>query len=375
MFFYIGQECPIKSVEKVAENLFLDKGWKCDNINGLNYWYKGYSTDCVLSSNIKEIINGYKANGKYVIVSEMGDIHHPLLRGFPLYTNQKGILSNIPLTELNMVNYSQPFITRKSNISLEEASIQINEVLKENVVNFFRYNKIDKLNVLFSGGIDTLTVWSLVDSLGHDYDFHLPVPSSFKSLGRNQEYQSDLMDLCSKKFWSYNLTSCYTKENWYITGFYSERIQLREVTQGHAIANYVGKNLHEIPTIKDYLYYFLQRPDKKINYAPTLTNEQDLLDYCNGTIYYDYQMWHIDNNYHFSPFYDIRITDIVNQLSLEDIVSNALNVIIQKNIIKYNRPDFLQLLADYKNAGNVYANYEKNFSKIILRENITKYIP
>ena len=84
-------------------------------------------------------------------------------------------------------------------------------------------------------------------------------------------------------------------------------------------------------------------------------------------------MWHIDNNYHFSPFYDIRITDIVNQLSLEDIVSNALNVIIQKNIIKYNRPNFLQLLSDYKNEGNVWANYKKKFSKITLRENINKY--
>ena len=373
MFFYIGQECPIKSVDKVTENLFLDKGWKCEKINDVNYWYKGYSTDCILSNHVKEIIDGYNANGKYAIVSERGDIYHPLLRGFPLYTNQKGIKTNMPLPKLDLVNCSTS-IKRKSNITLEEASIQINEVLRENVVNFFKYNKIDKLNVLFTGGIDTLTVWSLVDSLGHDYDFHLPVPSSFKSLGRNQEYQSDLMDLCSKKFWSYNLTSCYTKENWYITGFYSERIQLREVTQGHAIANYVGKKLHEITTSKDYLYHFLQRPILKINNAPTLTNEQDLLDHCNESVYYDYQMWHIDNNYHFSPFYDIRITDIVNQLSLDDILSNALNVIIQKNIIKYNRPDFLQLLSDYKNEGNVFDNYKKNFSKITLRENINKYI-
>jgi len=374
MFFYIGQDCPIKSADKVADKLFLDKGWNCQNVNAVNYWYKGYSTDCVLSEHITEIVGGYKPNGKYAVISERGDIYHPLLRGFPVYTDKENIKTNIPLDNLVDDYYDTCKIKRTSTISLEEASIQINEVLKDNVVNFFRYNKIDKLNVLFSAGIDTLTVWSIVDSLGYDYDLHIHTPKPGNHFGVKQEYQSDLIDLCRKKFWGYTMTSCYTKENWYITGFYSERIQLREVTQGHAIANYVGKKLHEIPTRKDYLYYFLQRPNRKINKEPTLTNEQDLLDHCNQSVYYDHQMWHIDNNYHFSPFYDIRITNIVNQLSLDDIVSNALNAIIQKNIIKYNRPEFLQLLSDYKNTGNIWANYKKNFSKITLRENINKLI-
>ena len=49
MFFYIGQDCPIKSVSKVAENLFLDKGWNSKIVNDVSYWYKGYSTECLLS--------------------------------------------------------------------------------------------------------------------------------------------------------------------------------------------------------------------------------------------------------------------------------------------------------------------------------------
>lgn len=374
MFFYIGQDCSIKSVDKVADNLFLDKGWKCQNINNINYWYKGYSTECVLEDRISYIIDDYKPNGKWAVISESGDLYYPILRGFPVYKNKHGTKTNIPLPNLDVDNYNTFKMTKVTNLSLEEASKHINEILTENIKNFLNYNKIEKLNVLFSAGIDTLTVWSIVDNLGLDYNLHITTPKSKNLFGVKQEYESDLIDLCRQKFWGYKMTSCYVKENWYITGFYSERVQLREVSQGHVIANYMNKKLCEISNKSDYLYYFLQRPNSKVNNYPKYDNEQDVLDWCNESVFYDHQMWHIDNNYHFSPFNDLRITEVMNQLSLTDIVSNALNATIQKNIINYNRPDFLQLLSDYKNEGPVWANYRKNFSKIILRENINKFI-
>lgn len=374
MFFYIGPDSPIKSVIKVTDNLFLDQGWKVKDIKGTNHWYKGYSTDCVLDESIDEIVEGYKPNGKYAVISERGHIYHPILRGFPIYTDHKKIRTNIPLPNLDMERYPGHKIYKKNKITLEKASQQINEVLKENVQNFFKYNKIEKLNVLFSAGIDTLTVWSIVDSLGFDYNLYINTPKFNDSFRVTQEYQSDLIDVCRDKFWGYKLTSCYIKENWYITGFYSERVQLREVSQGHTIANYLGKNLYQIPNKKDYLYYFLQRPNNKINLEPKFHNEQDVLDWCNGSVFYDHQMWHIDNNYHFSPFNDLRITEIVNQLSLDDIVSNSLNALIQKNIIEYNRPDFISLLSNYKNEKDIWGNYRKNFKQIILRDSINKFI-
>jgi len=374
MFFYIGPDCPIESVTKVADNLFLDKGWKVQNINNMNYWYKGYSMECVLDQHVDSIIQGYKPNGKYAIISEAGEIFHPVLRGFPIYTDTDKIKTNIPLPKLVDHHYDTHKIKKTTTITLEEASYQINQVLRENVVNFFKFNKIEKLNVLFSAGIDTLTVWSIVDHLNYDYNLHIHVAKINNRFGVKQEYQSDLIDMCREKFWGYKMTSCFNEENWYITGFYSERMQLREVTQGHTIANYVGKKLHEIPNKQNYLYFFLQRPSNRLNNQPTFVDEQDVFDWCNQSIFNDYQMWHIDNNYHFSPFNDIRITEIVNQLSLDDIVHNALNATIQKNIIKYNRPDFLTLLSDYKNEGNIWSNYKKNFSKITLRDSINKFI-
>ena len=375
MFFYIGKDCPIKSVEKKTDNIFLDQGWQKYTENNNDYWYKGYSTDCVLQDNVDKIIKGYKPAGKWAVISSSGNIYHPVLRGFPLYSNGQHI-TNIPLDNFEYVSYDTLKITKTDNITLEQASEKINEILKENVINFFKYNTLDRLNVLFSGGIDTLTVWAIIDNLGYEYNLHIHTPkaNSNNKFGVLQEYKSDLIDLCRKKFWGYKMTSCFLQSNYYATGFYSERMQIREVTQGHAIANFKGSKLNELPKNTDYLYWFLQRPKAKINKQPKLTTQNEVIDYCNDSIFYDHQMWHIDNNYHFSPFFDIRITEVMNCLSLDDIISNALTANIQKNIIKLNRPDFLQILSDYKNERNVWANYYKNFNKIVLNDKIKKII-
>jgi hypothetical protein len=374
MFFYIGQNCPLVSMEKKTDTIFLDKGWKQTNIDNIDYWYKGYSTDCILSETINEIVEGYKPAGKWAAISSMGDIYHPILRGFPVYANADA-KTNIPFDNYSDVYYDTFLFDRPETlITLEEASKEINDILQENIKNFFKYNTFDKLRVLFSGGIDTLSLWSILDNLGYDYDLYIHQPKAKNFFGVKQEYESDLIDLCRHKFWGYKMTSCFSDENYYLTGFYSERIQLREVTQGHAIANYKNKTLHDLPKKTDYLYWFLQRQTNKINNEPKFTTEKEVLDWCNKSVFYDHQMWHIDNNYHFSPFNDLRITQVMNKLSLDDIVTNALDATIQKNIIRYNRSDFLQILSDYKNERDIWSNYRKNFSKINLRSSIKTFI-
>jgi hypothetical protein len=373
MFFYAGNSCPIKSLDQKSENLYLDKGWQYYKGKYDTYWYKGYSTECSLEHSIEKIIDGYKPAGKWAIISSAGIIYFPLLRGFPLYSN--GIdYTNMPLPEYEYVGYDTPSLKIGEQITITEASKKINDILKENVINFFKYNNFNKLHVLYSAGIDSLTVWSIVDSLEYDYDLYIHKPKPKDIFGVKQEYESDLIDLCRKKFWGYKMTSCYSNPNVYLTGFYSERMQLREVSQGHVIANYKQGTLSKLPKKTDYLYGFLQRPENKINNYPVFDNLYQVMDWCNTSVFHDNQMWHIDNNYHFSPFYDIRITQVVNQLSLDDIIQNALTAIIQKNIIQSNRPDFISLLSDYKNEGNIWANFNKNFDKIYLRPEITKYI-
>jgi hypothetical protein len=68
----------------------------------------------------------------------------------------------------------------------------------------------------------------------------------------------------------------------------------------------------------------------------------------------------------FSPFFDIRITDTMMQLSIDDITKNSTNGIIQKKIVKRFNPQLLLILSDYKNEKSVFANFRKNFNLIKL---------
>ena len=378
MFFYIGNNCPIKSLIQVSSNIFIDQGWLIKVYNGQIVYYKGYSTECILGESIEKILQGYKPAGKWAVITNQGSIYYPKIRSFPIYNNGTN-RTNIPLEGYDVEIYDIEKITRPDiKISLDSAAFKINDILTNNVHNFLKYNNVDTLRVLYSAGLDSLTVWSIVDNLGYPYDLYVHIPkgnSTHKDIfGVKQEYESDLIPLLRKKFWGYKMTSCFKNKNWYTTGFYSERFQLREVSTGHAFANYYNKNLWDIPKKSDYLYHFLQRPECKKNTAPKFSNESDLLDWCNESVYYDYQMWHIDNNFHFSPFCDIRITEVINQLSLEDIITNALTACIQKKIIQLNNEAFLTLLGDYKNSGPMWHNFTKNFKNITLKSRINEYI-
>ena len=64
MFFFIGDNLPLTSLEKVENRLYLDKGWS--NTDGI--WYKGYSTDCKLADNLDNILQGYQPAGKWCVI-------------------------------------------------------------------------------------------------------------------------------------------------------------------------------------------------------------------------------------------------------------------------------------------------------------------
>lgn len=370
MFFYIGTDCPFVSMIEVESGLFLDQGW--ESINGI--YYKGYSTDCVLAENLYDVIQGkIKPKGKYCIIKDK-KIYHPEFRGFPIY-KIKGGITNVKFSNSEYLSYDLIPITDTTPIGLETASTLIGDILYENIKNSIKYNDIKRMNMLYSMGLDSLTCWAILDSITKDYDLHIHLPSNTsdyqKRMGVRRQYTNDLIKHMSTNSWGHEITSIFVDKNYYLTGFYSERIQLREVTTGHAIAKFYKKKLYMMTRPSDYLYYFLQRPSNKINSCDQdFSNEKECKDYCYNTVFYDHQMWHIDNNYHISPFFDIRIAQICYRLTLEDICKNAMNGLIQKNIIARFRPDFLKLLSDYKNSGDIWKNFKSNWNKIKLSSDI-----
>jgi hypothetical protein len=376
MFFYIGNNCPINSLKQVSPNLFLDDGWNW--LDGV--WYKGYSTECKLSEALADIIGGYKPAGKWCVIHD-AMIYHPVLRGFPIYELGDS-KTNLKLDGYNPAVYTDVLPNLGTELTLDEVSTMIGDILVENTENFYKFNKPGSITALFSAGLDTLTAWTIIDSITKEYTLSLHVPSGNETewlqwLGTEREYESDLIDKVSTDYWGYHHACFYKKENWNITGYYAEVYTYRDGEAINAIANYYGKRIDELASESDYLYWFLKRPNIIEKYRDSMlefSDDADLKRFLWNTIWYDHQMWHLDNNLMFSPFADIRIPELVNRMSVRDIAHNCVTGQIQRNIIRRFRPDLLPLVADYKNEKGIWINFRKNFDSDKLVHSNTKII-
>jgi hypothetical protein len=388
MFFYIGDNCPIKSMTQVQPRLFLDEGWS--QLDGI--WYKGYSTDCNLSESLFDILAGYHPAGKWCVIFNE-QVYHPVLRGFPLYQNTD-IKTNLTLEGLQPNIYEVVPFEEDSELSLDEVSDRIGDILIENTRNFLKYNNITDLTVIFSGGLDTLTAWTVVDQVTKDYTLSMHVADSQEHaisilgsdqdkldvylssnermkrfLGTEQEYESDLTRHAEQNYWGYQPACIYKENNWHVTGYYAEVYTYRDGEAINAIANYQGKRIDELASEDEYLYWFLKRPnivEKYKNSQMTFNNDTALKQFLWETVWYDHQMWHLDNNMRFSPFADLRVIQMVSRLSVKDITHCCVTGQIQKNIIKRFRPDLLPILSDYKNAKDIWGNFRANFNESML---------
>lgn len=375
MFFYIGKTSPLQSLTKTHNELYLDHGWTSETVNSIPVWYKGYSTDCRLSDSLNAIIEGYQPRGKWALIYFKDDkytICHPELRGFPLYTNGTDY-ANVKFDNVKNVKYNKPKLNvTVDNLSIEDASTIIGDILLENIADFYKYNDVPRMNVISSAGLDTSTTWAVFDSFNKDYLLKAHVPNStdatfYDRMGRIRTYESDLVDKVSNDYWGYEISSFYQDISWVITGFYAEVIQYRDGEAINALANYKGLWIDELCGENDYLYWFLKRENVLARYKNeklVFANEDELRAYLFDTIFRDYQMWHIDNNMMFSPFADIRITETVHRMSLDDIIENSRNGTIQRNIIKRFKPELLGLVSDFKNEKGVWNNFKQNFDAI-----------
>jgi len=370
MFFYIGEHTSL--LNKIQPGLFLDDGWNFKSDNTNSFWSKGYSTECNIHDSFIDIINGYVPRGLWTVIHYNGieyKVYHSLLRGYPLYFKDKEV-TNLPNLKDFQRHINVPEVSLNDDpLSLDEAVNQIQNILEENILGFHQYNDA-RLNVLFSGGLDTVIVWALIDKLSIPYDFDVSIsniksPELLKALGRIREYETPLTEHISKNVWSYEITSLRKNINWYSTGFYSEIMTLRSMPAFAIIAGYYNKTVYDFISESDYVYSFLQRKrdifDKVYN-APV--DEISLKERLVKMIFSDYQMWHIDNNFHFSPFYDIRIAQVAYRLSIDDLIVNSRHGTIQRMIIERTNPQLLKLVSDKKNTGNVMLNFMRNLATI-----------
>jgi hypothetical protein len=352
MFFYAGTHCEL--LNKADEGLFLDNGW----IRQDNVWFKGYSTECDISKNVQDIIEGYQPRGIWALIHKSENsytVHHSELRGFPLFRNKDNETTNIPNLNGFELEYCQiDWSTDFTELSLEEVVDRVRSILVENVEGVIKYNTIDRMTVLVTGGLDSTLAWATIDSIS-DYDL-------VKSPTQNRrDYTSPLTQYMNTNHWAHAIVNLSNKVTWNLTGFSAEAMTVRRPDMFNTICRFNNTTVYDSISSKDYMYYFLHRPSwKKIfeeqdhvvtNLRETLLKQIDV----------DYYMWHIDNNFHVSPFYDKRIAETCVRLKMEDLIENCKNGTVERLVLQKIKPQYLALVSDYKNYGNVMKNFSTHF--------------
>lgn len=354
MFFYIGKNCHL--LKQVSTNLFLDDGWQ--NINSV--YYKGYSTQCNIAESIDDILNGYKPNGIWCVIYNH-NIYHSELRGFPIYTN--GVdTTNLPnMPEFYHVENKVLWNTDYTTWSLDEVVEKATNIFCDNITGFLKYNPNTKLTVLGTGGLDSALALAAIDSIAE----YTLVRAGFKR--KIREYSTPLTEYMDNS-WSHWTSSIQKNPIYYLTGWAAESTMLRDPSVFGLLCRETNTSVYDFIKENDYMYHFLQREDVKnrVNQAiEGVTKTNDYKTSILSTVDNSFHHWHIDNNYHVSPFYDKRLPEICIHLSLEDMIKNCRTGLVQRLMIEKINPKFLSIVSDYKNHKPVFKNYDDNIDKIL----------
>jgi hypothetical protein len=372
MNFFIGGETTLTGFTQVAPRLFLDQGW--DNVG--NIWYKGYSTDCTIADCLNDIVDGYQPAGKWCVIKDE-KIFHPVLRGFQLHQYEN------TLTTLKLPNFQSivcastpiPIVDEQAILTIEEASYLIGDILVENVENFYKYNNPGDVTLYLSAGLDTHTCWAIQDQVTNNYTLRADITTGFVA---EQKYTNDVVESLINGYPSYRQIIIQPGKGWTHSGFYAEPYTFRDLMHIIGYVNYLGKtSLDEILNEEDYCYKYITRPSliSKNEVANTIdaSTPEKLRQYLWSTIWYFHKLWHIDNNMFFCPFADLRIPEIAFRLSIADLIKCIGNGDIQRHIINRFEPDRVGLISQYKNTGDTWYNFKKNFKPSMIDKD-TKFI-
>jgi len=337
----------------------FDNGWTISN----NFIYKGYAESGILKD-ITDVDQLRTSTGKFCVLY-FGNDGIEIITGerqkFPMFIDYENhVVTNIgispQITASITINFSSiiarpyPLNTfTKLNLTDEEIINEVDRVLSNSISQF----KIDTpLKLFLSGGVDTLLLASYL--IKNDINYELVA------------YEHTDMDyfLCRirsklKHFWAYPTLQHWRNPSVLISGANGDEMLLRNPVDAFHFFKYNGADLVSACQ-ENNLYHskhFLK--EKHIKLYSELDNtsfssEEELKNYILNRNAIDYQHWHLGNTLTFTPFDNLELTQLMLNLSNEQLSGQLLDAHISKFLIERNGPDLLKYLSPAKN----YKNFE-----------------
>jgi hypothetical protein len=330
--------------------------------------YKGYCDTMPMSQVLQQ---SDSLPGNYCIVRFLDtgiDLSTNLHRSFPLWYTD-GLITNLP-TDIPMTQaWSNNRVTVDSDwnivvtelhptleplsgkITWEQALDQISQLLDQTTQDFFINNQPD-LRVFFSGGVDTLLIYSLLKRNQKSFE-----------LINYAHYEQDLFTTQNQQslnqLWGYRQIHHWTAPSCIATGSHGDEYFLRGpeiiamLTAWHNLdfANIIGQypeSYHSRYFAKQEHVWqdAWQKRDQWQEQYPTATDlHRQILNFlCN-----DYQHWHLGNTLTWTPFKNIEIVRILLQVSIEDLLDQFVNATLTKQLIAQSDTRLLSALSRWKN--------------------------
>ena len=338
-----------------------DMGWTQSDNNQV--WYKGYCSTLLNHGNFTRIS----------INDDVIELEHDLERSYPLWWDEStSTLTNLLGTGRSIWVDTQIKLTTDgiietkvdpigtidfNNLTVSQAVEEICQNLKNKTIELQQYNTNIPRCLFVSGGIDTLTLMSLIKNTDTTCDI-----LDYEHFEYDQFTNQNLINI-QNSHWAYKQIHHWHDKTMLISGACGDEFLFRgpcvialwaawhsidlaktlETASGYHVG-YFRKEAN-LTVIRDH---WARRSAIKSLY-PT---KQDLIRQILNINVNDHQHWHLGNTLTWTPFKDLTLTKILMSLSESDLLDHVLDATVNKQVIKSLWPNALKLLSTTKNLNS-----------------------
>lgn len=344
--------------------LNLDAGWTKFDLGHKQLFFKGYVLGEKITKLIPKLANDPtpKAKGNFCCVVSDGKkltLTHDVHRSFPLYLHKDQITnlrigefigSNVYLTIQNKFeikkNRFRNYSISKEQITYKHGLKLIHKHLTKTFSSFIKNNSLP-IKIFISGGVDTVLAYSYLKKLGAKFDvFKTECKRPTKFFTKNRKL--------IEKFWAYKQIHNWQESSVLVTGSCGDEYMMRNPHTIKTFFDYYGIDIGKKINLNKHCYHYkyFNRPENiKVLKSKRqsikniyLTKMEIFKNMAN-----DHQHWHLDNTLYFTPFKDLQLADLVLQLPKDQLLQQALDAKLSKDLIALNNENDLKLLSKYKN--------------------------
>jgi hypothetical protein len=256
-----------------------------------------------------------------------------------------------PLWNQTLHNIVTDQLPISGTLTADQAMDQIAILLDNSVNEFFTHNRPD-LQVYFSGGVDTLLIYSLLKYNNRPFEL---IPYTHYDQDYFTTHNYDALNF----FWNYKQIHHWRDPSWLATGSHGDEYFLRGPEVIAMLTAWHNINFTEVMAQHPDSYHYLYFAKKPKIWTDAWANRKKLQEqfpteallhgYILNFLLNDYQYLHLGNTLTWTPFKNIEIVRILLRCPIHELIPQFIDAKITKNLIARTDKSLLTALSRYKN--------------------------